>query len=64
MCEFLLRIEEVEAWIKEKEALASAMDFGKDLNAVLLSKQKHLALEADVSGREPHFQSLCEAGKY
>lgn len=58
----MLRIEEEEAWIKEKEAIASSMDFGKDLNAVMLSKQKHQSLEAEFTGREPHFKSTCETG--
>ena len=62
MCQFLLQIEEEEAWIKEKEAIASSMDFGKDLNGVLLSKQKHQLLEAEISGREPHFKTICEKG--
>ena len=39
------------------------MEFGKDLNSVLLSQQKHQALEAEVTGREPHFQSVCKIGK-
>ena len=63
LCEFMLRIEEEEAWVKEKETIASSSDFGKDLNAVILAKQKHQTLEAEVNGREPHFKSICEAGK-
>lgn len=58
-----MRIEEEETWIKEKEAVAASMEFGKDLNGVLLSQQKHQALEAEVIGREPHFQSVCKIGK-
>ena len=59
----MLQIEEEEAWIKEREAIASSMDFGKDLNAVMLSKQKHQTLEAEITGREPHFKSTCETGQ-
>lgn len=59
---FLLQIEEEEAWIKEKKALSSSMDFGKDLNSVSLSKQKHQVLVDDVLGREPHFKVICEKG--
>ena len=62
MCEFLLRVEEEEAWIKEKEAIASSMEFGKDLNAVLLSRQKQQVLEGEVSGRESHFKTICDSG--
>lgn len=62
LCEFMLQVEEEEAWIKEKEALCSSMDFGKDLNTVMLSQQKHKVLEEDIEGREPHFKSLCEKG--
>ena len=58
----MLQVEEEEAWIKEKEALCSSMDFGKDLNTVMLSQQKHKVLEEDIEGREPHFKSLCEKG--
>ena len=60
----MLRVEEEEAWIKEKEAIASSMEFGKDLNAVLLSRQKHQALENEITGRQDHFKSTCEKGKY
>lgn len=62
LCEFLLCVEEEEAWIKEKEAIASSMEFGKDLNAVLLSKQKQQVLEGEVSGRESHFKTICDSG--
>lgn len=62
MCEFLLQVEEEEAWIKEKEALCSSMDFGKDLNAVMLSQQKQKVLEGDIEGREPHFKAICDKG--
>ncbi len=58
----MLRVEEEEAWIKEKEAIASSMEFGKDLNAVLLSRQKHQALENEITGRQDHFKSTCEKG--
>lgn len=60
----MLQVEEEEAWIKEKEAIATSTEFGKDLNAVLHSKQKHQALEKEVSGRNDHFKSMCESGKY
>ena len=62
LCEFMLHLEEEEAWIKEKEAIALSVEFGKDLNAVLLSRQKHQALEGEVAGREPHFKTMCEGG--
>ena len=59
----MLQVEEEEAWIKEKEAIASSMEFGKDLNAVLLSRQKHQALEDEVSGRQDHFKTMCGKGE-
>ena len=59
----MLQVEEEEAWIKEKEAIASSMEFGKDLNGVLHSRQKHQALENEVTGREDHFKMMCEKGK-
>lgn len=62
LCEFMLQIEEEEAWVKEKETIASSADFGKDLNAVILAKQKHHTLEDEVKGREPHFTQLCDTG--
>lgn len=59
----MLQVEEEEAWIKEKEAIATSMEFGKDLNAVLHSQQKHQALEIEISGRSDHFKTMCENGR-
>ena len=50
MQEFYLQVEEEEAWIREKEPLASSTDFGRDTNSVVKLKQKHQALEAEIKG--------------
>ena len=48
--EFYLQVEEEEAWIREKEPLASSADFGKDRISVVQLQQKHQALEAEIQG--------------
>ena len=50
MQEFYLQVEEEEAWIREKEPLASSLDYGRDMNSVIKLQQKHQALEAEIQG--------------
>ena len=50
--EFFLHVEEEEAWIREKEPLASSADFGKDIGSVVKLKQKHQTLEAELQGED------------
>ena len=60
--QFYRDVEEEEAWIREKEQIASSTDHGKDLVGVLHLLKKHEALEAEVSGREPRMQAVCQMG--
>lgn len=48
--EFYLQVEEEEAWIREKEPMASSSDYGKDINSVMKLQQKHQTLEAEIRG--------------
>ena len=50
MQEFYLQVEEEETWIREKEPLASSVDYGRDMNSVIKLQQKHQALEAEIQG--------------
>lgn len=49
--EFYLQVEEEEAWIREKEPMASSADYGKDINSVMKLQQKHQTLEAEIKGQ-------------
>jgi spectrin beta len=60
--QFYRDVEEEEAWIREKEQIASSTDHGKDLVGVLHLLKKHEALEAEISGREPKMQAVCQVG--
>ena len=48
--EFFLQVEEEEAWMREKEPMASSADFGKDISSVMKLKQKHQTLETELQG--------------
>ena len=48
--EFYLQVEEEEAWIREKDPMASSTDYGKDINSVMKLQQKHQTLEAEIQG--------------
>jgi hypothetical protein len=48
--EFYLQVEEEEAWIREKEPMASSLDYGKDISSVMKLQQKHQTLEAEIQG--------------
>ena len=48
--EFYLQVEEEEAWIREKEPMASSQDYGKDINSVMKLQQKHQTLETEIQG--------------
>ena len=48
--EFYLQVEEEEAWIREKEPMASSQDYGKDISSVIKLQQKHQSLEAEIQG--------------
>lgn len=50
MQEFFLRVDEEEAWIREREPAAASTDYGKDHSAVVALQQKHQALEAEIEG--------------
>lgn len=50
MQEFFLRVDEEEAWIREREPAAASTDYGKDHSAVVALQQKHEALEAEIEG--------------
>ena len=58
MQEFYLQVEEEEAWIREKEPLASSADFGKDRISVVQLQQKHQALEAEIQGLWGSFMTI------
>lgn len=48
--EFFLRVDEEEAWMREREPAAASTDYGKDHSAVVALQQKHQALEAEIEG--------------
>ena len=49
--EFYLQVEEEEAWIREKEPMATSPDYGKDISSVIKLQQKHQTLEAEIQGK-------------
>ena len=52
--QFYRDVEEEEAWIREKEQVASSVDHGKDLVGVMHLIKKHEALEAELQGQDSH----------
>jgi len=61
--EFFLQVEEEEAWLREKEPLASSADFGKDIGSVVKLQQKHAILETEIQGgrgmQACHAEQVC-----
>eukprot|EP00118_Oscarella_pearsei_P018140 m.184464 g.184464 ORF g.184464 m.184464 type:complete len:3710 (+) comp39319_c1_seq2:34-11163(+) len=61
--QFYRDAEEEEAWIREKEQVASSVDHGKDLVGVMHLIKKHEALEAELQGQDAHLQLVCRSGE-
>lgn len=61
--EFLSRIDEEEAWIREKQQLLSAPDSGDTMAAVQGLLKKHDVMEAEFSNHRDRVQDLNEEGK-
>ncbi|XP_065832232.1 spectrin beta chain, non-erythrocytic 1-like [Oscarella lobularis] len=59
--QFYRDVEEEEAWIREKEQVASSVDHGKDLVGVMHLIKKHEALEAELQGQDSHVKERLSA---
>ncbi|XP_070531768.1 spectrin alpha chain, non-erythrocytic 1-like isoform X3 [Ptychodera flava] len=56
-------IEDEEAWIREKEPIASSTNRGRDLIGVQNLLKKHQALQAELAGHEPRIKVVCQIGQ-
>ncbi|ODM90488.1 Spectrin alpha chain [Orchesella cincta] len=55
-------IEDEEAWIREKEPIASSNNRGRDLIGVQNLIKKHQAVVSETCNHEARVNSVCEAG--
>ncbi|XP_015205968.2 spectrin beta chain, non-erythrocytic 5 isoform X1 [Lepisosteus oculatus] len=61
--EFFRDCEEVESWIYEKWQVVRTATLGRDLSQILLTIQKHKALEAEVQSHETLCTSVIKRGQ-
>ncbi|XP_066550797.1 spectrin beta chain, non-erythrocytic 5 [Amia ocellicauda] len=61
--EFFRDCEEVESWIFETWQLARTATLGRDLSQILLTIQKHRALEAEVQSHEAPCTAVLQRGR-
>lgn len=59
---FFWEMAEEESWIREKEQILSAADYGKDLTSVIRLLSKHKAFEDEMSGRRGPLQQTIKEG--
>ncbi|XP_077865919.1 spectrin alpha chain, non-erythrocytic 1-like [Saccoglossus kowalevskii] len=55
-------IEDEEAWIREKEPIASSANRGRDLIGVQNLLKKHQALQAELTGHDSRIKAVCQTG--
>uniref|UniRef100_A0ABM5F7U0 Spectrin beta chain n=1 Tax=Pogona vitticeps TaxID=103695 RepID=A0ABM5F7U0_9SAUR len=60
---FFWELDEAESWIKEKEHIYSALDYGKDLTSILILQRKHKAFEDELRGLGTHLQQTIKEGE-
>ncbi|XP_044294176.1 spectrin beta chain, erythrocytic isoform X1 [Varanus komodoensis] len=60
---FFWELDEAESWIKEKEQIYSALDYGKDLTSILILQRKHKAFEDELRGLGTHLQQTIKEGE-
>ncbi|XP_068689103.1 spectrin beta chain-like isoform X1 [Montipora foliosa] len=56
-------MEEEEMFVRETENVLSSKDVGKDLISLTRLQQKHKAMEAELSGRFAHCETVCAKGQ-
>ncbi|KAJ8038539.1 Spectrin alpha chain, non-erythrocytic 1 [Holothuria leucospilota] len=61
--EFLHDCDDEEAWIREKEPIASSTNLGKDLFGVQNLMKKHQVLTAEIKGHEPRINAVKKMGE-
>ena len=54
-------IDDEEAWIRERERIASSNDFGKDLTGVQDLQKKHQAFDGELGGHERRVEAVIAA---
>ncbi|XP_074621265.1 spectrin alpha chain, non-erythrocytic 1-like [Acropora palmata] len=59
---FLHDVEDEEAWIREKEPIASSTNTGRDLTGAQNLSKKHQALMTEIAGHEPRIRAVCDNG--
>ncbi|CAH3114647.1 unnamed protein product [Porites lobata] len=59
---FLHDVEDEEAWIREKEPIASSKNTGRDLTGAQNLSKKHQALMTEIAGHEPRIRAVCDNG--
>lgn len=59
---FLHDVEDEEAWIREKEPVASSTNTGRDLTGAQNLSKKHQALMTEIAGHEPRVRAVCDNG--
>lgn len=63
MWKFFDDMDEIERWIKEKEQIYTAMDYGKDLTTISILQRKHRAFEDELKGLESNLQQTIKDGE-
>ncbi|KAK2560477.1 Spectrin beta chain [Acropora cervicornis] len=56
-------MEEEEMFMRETENVLGSKDVGKDLISLTRLQQKHKAMEAELSGRFAHCETVCAKGQ-
>ncbi|XP_074091259.1 spectrin beta chain, non-erythrocytic 5 isoform X1 [Macrotis lagotis] len=60
--QFFQDVEDELAWIQEKLPLATAQDYGQNLNAIQQLQEKHQNLEEEISSHEALAQVVLDTG--
>ncbi|XP_063803271.1 spectrin beta chain, erythrocytic [Pseudophryne corroboree] len=63
MWAFFRDMDEIQRWIKEKEQIYTAMDFGKDLTTISILQRKQKAFEDEIKGFESNLQQTVKDGE-
>ncbi|KXJ20343.1 Spectrin alpha chain, non-erythrocytic 1 [Exaiptasia diaphana] len=61
--QFLHDVEDEQAWIREKEPIASSTNTGRDLFGAQNLSKKHQALMTEISGHEPRIKAVESSGQ-
>ena len=63
MHQLMRDIDDEEAWIREKEPIASSTNRGRDLIGVQNLMKKHQGLQTEIQGHEPRIKMVKDIGQ-